>query len=302
MRTRCAHPLRLLVTTEMPASGDTLPKPSRTGLGITDAIASVGSGMVGAVVTLGAMADFFRQTLFWLVARRPSRNLLVQSLYQIGFRSLPVIMLTGAFIGMVLAVQAYYQFRAFGMESRLGVMINLSMYRELGPVLAATMLAGRIGSAIAAELGTMKVTEQIDALASMGASPIQHLVVPRFLACLTMIPLLTIAAIAMGVLGGAFYCIYIFDVDPYFYFNNSREGTSPWDILYGVIKSVFFGGAIAIISCYRGFQSSAGAEGVGRAATIAFVQSFVVILVLDLALSISLDRLYELLWPQEWRV
>jgi phospholipid/cholesterol/gamma-HCH transport system permease protein len=183
------------------------------------------------------------------------------------------------------------------MESRLGVMINLSMFRELGPVLAATMLAGRVGSAIAAELGTMKVTEQIDALASMGASPIQHLVAPRFLACLAMIPLLTIAAIAMGVLGGAFYCIYVFGIDPYFYFENAREGTERWDILYGVIKSFFFGGAIAIISCYRGFHSSAGAEGVGQAATISFVQSFVTILVLDLFLSIGLDRFHDFVWP-----
>lgn len=272
------------------------------GLGIADAIASVGEKALGSVAVLGGMTAFFGQTLSWLFARRPSRRLLVDSLYQIGVRSVPVVALTGAFIGMVLAVQSYYQFRAFGMESRLGVMINLSMYRELGPVLAATMLAGRIGSAIAAELGTMKVTEQIDALASMGASPIQHLVVPRFLACLAMIPLLTIAAIAMGVLGGAFYCIYVFDVDPYFYLANSRDGTSSWDIAYGVIKSFFFGGAIAIISCYRGFHSSAGAEGVGRAATIAFVQSFVVILMLDLVLSIGLDRLHDAVWPQEWRV
>ena len=143
----------------------------------------------------------------------------------------------------------------------------------------------------------MKVTEQIDALASMGASPIQHLVAPRFLACLAMIPLLTIAAIAMGVLGGAFYCIYVFGIDPFFYFENAREGTERWDIAYGVIKSFFFGGAIAIISCYRGFHSSAGAEGVGQAATISFVQSFVTILVLDLFLSIGLDRFHDFLWP-----
>lgn len=271
----------------------------RNAAAVERGIASVGARTLDAVEALGAMTVFFGQTLRWLFARWPSRRLVVASLHQIGVRSLPVVALTGAFIGMVLAVQAYYQFRQFGMESRLGVMINLSMYRELGPVLAATMLAGRIGSAIAAELGAMKVTEQIDALESMGASPVQHLVVPRFLACLTMIPLLTIAAIAMGVLGGAFYCIWVFDVDPYFYLANSRDGTSAWDIAYGVIKSFFFGAAIAIISCYRGFRSGAGADGVGRAATIAFVQSFVVILVLDLFLSIVLDRVYYLLWPHE---
>ncbi|TWT99581.1 ABC transport permease subunit MlaE [Botrimarina colliarenosi] len=271
---------------------------THSGLGLTNGVAWVGGAVIDATASFGAMSIFFVQTLSWLVRRWPSRPLLVASLYQIGVRSVPVICLTGGFIGMVLAVQSYYQFRTFGMESRLGVMINLSMYRELGPVLAATMLAGRVGSAIAAELGTMKVTEQIDALASMGASPIQHLVAPRFLACLTMIPLLTIAAVAMGVLGGAFYCIYVFGVDPYFYLQNAQQGTSSWDIVYGVIKSFFFGGAIAIISCYRGFHSSAGAEGVGRAATISFVQSFVTILVLDLFLSIGLDRLHDALWGQ----
>lgn len=282
----------------------TLAAPPRRGLFATlaDGFVYVGGQVLTAVAVFGGMTLFFGATLRWLFARWPSRSLVAASLEQIGVRSLPVVALTGAFIGMVLAIQSYYQFRAFGMENRLGLMITLSMYRELGPVLAATMLAGRIGSAIAAEIGTMKVTEQIDALASMGASPIQHLVVPRFLACLTMIPLLTIAAIAMGVLGGAFYCIYVFDVDPYFYLANSRDGTSLWDIAYGVIKSFFFGGAIAIISCYRGFHSGAGAEGVGRAATIAFVQSFVVILVLDLVLSIALDRAYVAVWPQEWRV
>jgi phospholipid/cholesterol/gamma-HCH transport system permease protein len=266
--------------------------------GLVDGVAWVGAKVLDSIAALGGMAIFFGQTLSWIALRWPSRRLVMASLHQIGVSSLPVICLTGAFIGMVLAVQAYYQFRAFGMESRLGVMVNLSMCRELGPVLAATMLAGRVGSAIAAELGTMKVTEQIDALASMGASPIQHLVAPRFIACLAMIPLLTIAAIAMGVLGGAFYCIYVFGVDPYFYFENAREGTERWDIFYGVIKSFFFGGAIAIISCYRGFHSSAGAEGVGQAATISFVQSFVTILVLDLFLSIGLDRMHDFLWPQ----
>ena len=263
-----------------------------------ESIADVGELVVMWVVALGDITLFFWRTLSWLFTRLPSRNLLFASLYQIGVRSLPVVALTGTFIGMVLAVQAYYQFSQFGMETRLGVMINLSMYRELGPVLAATMLAGRVGSSIAAEIGTMRVTEQIDALASMGASPIQHLVVPRFLACLLMIPSLTIMAMFMGVVGGAFYCIYVYGVDPYFYFANSQDSTSAWDLIYGVIKSVFFGASIAIISCYRGFNSEAGAEGVGRAATIAFVQSFVVILALDLLLSITLDQLYAFLWPR----
>ena len=266
---------------------------------VSDAIADMGAVIVMGVASFGNITLFFLQTLSWLVTRMPSRDLLVQSLYQIGVRSLPVVALTGTFIGMVLAVQAYFQFSRFGLETHLGVMINLSMYRELGPVLAATMLAGRVGSSIAAEIGTMKVTEQIDALSAMGANPIQHLVVPRFLACLLMIPSLTIMAMFMGVVGGAFYCIYVYGVDPYFYFANSQDSTGAWDLAYGVIKSIFFGASIAIISCHRGFHCDAGAEGVGRAATIAFVQSFVVILAFDLFLSISLDMLHNFLWPEE---
>ena len=131
------------------------------------------------------------------------------SFYQIGVLSLPVVALTGTFIGIILAVQAYAQFRMMHMESRLGAVINLSLVRELGPVLAATMLAGRVGGAMAAELGTMRVTEQIDALASMGANPIHYLVVPRFLGCLLLIPALTIMADFMGIVGGAFYSVYL---------------------------------------------------------------------------------------------
>lgn len=266
---------------------------------VRESISDFGAMIFLWITSFGDILIFFGKTLSWMFSRRPSRHLLVQSLYQIGVRSLPVVALTGTFIGMVLAVQTYFQFARFGMETRLGVMINLSMYRELGPVLAATMLAGRIGSSIAAEIGTMRVTEQIDALTSMGANPIRYLVVPRFLACLLMIPSLTVMAMFMGVVGGAFYCIYVFDVDAYFYFTNSQESTSEWDLIYGIVKSIFFGAAIAVISCYRGFHADSGAEGVGRAATSAFVQSFVVILILDLFLSITLDQIYVMIFPGE---
>ncbi|MEM1303422.1 MAG: ABC transporter permease, partial [Planctomycetota bacterium] len=120
----------------------------------------------------------------------------------------------------------------------------------------------------------------------------------RLLGCLLMIPSLTIMAIFMGVVGGAYFCVYVYGIDPYFYYHNSQEATGAWDLFYGVFKSVFFGMAIAIISCYRGFHCAPGAEGVGRASTIAFVQSFVVILALDLALSIMLDRVYLAIWPE----
>ena len=167
----------------------------------------------------------------WLVTRLPRRDTLIPAFYNIGVLSLPVIALTGTFIGMVLAVQSYTQFKQFGFETRLGALINLSMCRELGPVLAATMLAGRVGSAIAAEVGTMRVTEQIDALTSMGANPIHYLVVPRFLGCLLMIPSLTIMAIFMGVVGGWLYSVQVFGIDSYHYWHNSQQFVHNWDLV-----------------------------------------------------------------------
>jgi phospholipid/cholesterol/gamma-HCH transport system permease protein len=178
----------------------------------------------------------------------------------------------------------------------------MSLVRELGPVLAATMLAGRVGSAMAAELGTMRVTEQIDALSSMGSNPIHYLVVPRFLACLLLIPTLTVMADFMGILGGLFFSVDVLGIDFHHYIYNSKLFVGTYDVIVGVIKSFFFGAAIAVVSCYRGFNCQAGAEGVGRAATAAFVYSFVLILVLDLFLGILLDSIYYTLWPEGARL
>jgi phospholipid/cholesterol/gamma-HCH transport system permease protein len=263
-----------------------------------DAIADLGAVVIRWLETLGDMTLFMLRMLSWLFTRAPRRDTLIPAFYNIGVLSLPVIALTGTFIGMVLAVQTYFQFKQFGFETRLGALINLSMCRELGPVLAATMLAGRVGSAIAAEIGTMRVTEQIDALASMGTNPIHYLVVPRFLGCLLMIPSLTVMAIFMGVVGGWLYSVQVFGIDSYHYWSNSQQFVGNWDLFYGIFKSVFFGATIAIVSCYRGFHCAAGAEGVGRAATAAFVLSFVIIIVLDLLLSIGLDSVHQTFWPE----
>ena len=198
---------------------------------------------------------------------------------------------------MVLAVQAYSQFAAMGMESRLGSVINISLVKELGPVLAATMLAGRVGSSMAAELGTMRVTEQIDALSALGTNPINYLVVPRFLACVLLIPLLTLMADFMGVIGGAVVSTQFLKVDSFYYWYHSRAYVGGLDLLAGVFKSYFFGSAIALISCHRGFHSKAGAEGVGKAATEAFVYSFIAILFVDFVIGILWNAAYYAIWP-----
>jgi len=261
--------------------------------------ATVAVGVNSFVLLCGDLADFSLRTFGWMVRRRPNKGTLLPVFHEIGVRSVPVIGATGFFIGMVLAVQSYGEFaRLPGVKAFMGVVINASVIRELGPVLAATMLAGRVGSAMAAELGTMRVTEQIDALWCLGANPIHHLVVPRFLACVLLIPMLTIIADFMGVIGGALISTQFFDILPYEYWNAAQAKIGMWDILCGLAKSVVFGAAIALISCHRGFNSSGGAEGVGRAATEAFVLSFVAILVLDFFLALFLNTLYGILWPK----
>ena len=258
-----------------------------------------GSMVVESMITLGDIGVFAGRMLVWLFTAWPRRGTILPNFYHVGVLSLPVVALTGTFIGMVLANQSYTQFKDIGMESRLGAVVNMSLVRELGPVLAATMLAGRVGSAMAAVLGTMRVTEQIDALVSMGANPIHYLVVPRFLACILLIPALTIMADFMGIVGGYFYSVIMLGIDHYQYLNNSRQFVGGWDFFMGIFKSIFFGGIIAVVSCYRGFHCTAGAEGVGRAATAAFVNSFVIILAMDLMLNIFLDAVYATLWPHQ---
>jgi phospholipid/cholesterol/gamma-HCH transport system permease protein len=265
-------------------------------------VEDLGELTIGWIAALGDVSIFAMRTFSWLCTRLPRRETLLPAFYQIGVLSLPVVALTGTFIGMVLAVQSYSQFRDLHLETQLGGVINLSLVRELGPVLAATMLAGRVGSAMAAQLGTMRVTEQIDALDSMGANPIHYLVVPRFLGMLLLIPALTVMADFMGVVGGAFFSTVVLEIDSHHYWSNSQNYVTTFDLFSGIFKSVFFGAAIAIISCHRGFNCEAGAEGVGRAATTAFVQSFIMILVLDLLLGILINAVYQLIWPEGMQI
>lgn len=256
-----------------------------------------GSATVDGITTIGDMTLFAWQMCTWMFTRPPCRGTVLINFYQVGALSLPVVALTGTFIGMVLAVQSHTQFHAIGLDNHLGAVINSTLVKELGPVLAATMLAGRVGSAMAAVLGTMRVTEQIDALATMGANPIHYLVVPRFLACILLIPSLTIMADFMGIVGGYFYSVIILGIDHAAYLNHSRDGVAGFDLFSGIFKSIFFGAIIAVVSCYRGFHCEPGAEGVGKAATTAFVYSFVLILAVDLFLTIVLNSIYFTIYP-----
>ncbi|HEX6987707.1 MAG TPA: ABC transporter permease [Planctomycetaceae bacterium] len=258
---------------------------------------ALGRSVLGGVCAVGDLTLFALALVRGLLAGPPRRDVLLPAMYQVGVLSVPVVLITGGFIGMVLAVQGYDQLRLMRMESRLGSVINISLVKELGPVLAAVMLAGRVGCAIAAELGTMRVTEQIDALRALGADPVRHLVVPRFLACVLLIPTLTVLGDATGMLGGGLFATQALGIDGFYFWHHTFRFITAYDFLSGLFKSVFFGGTIAVVACHRGFHCGAGAEGVGRAATETFVLSFVLILALDFVLGIVVSATYYLLWP-----
>jgi phospholipid/cholesterol/gamma-HCH transport system permease protein len=237
--------------------------------------------------TLAAFGDFFifcGRTFAWLgvgLSRWKNIRLLLPQMYEVGVRSVPVVAVTGAFIGMVLSVETHTQFKAIGQEERLGSVINLSVVKQIGPVLAAVMLAGRIGGALTAELGTMNVTEQLDALRVMGADPLRVLVVPRFVACVLLTPILTIYSDLLGVIGGWLISVKMLHVPSGPYWQYSAMGVDTWQVMEGVVKSIFFGAAIGLISCYKGFTCGAGASGVGRACTESFVTTFLTIIILN---------------------
>jgi phospholipid/cholesterol/gamma-HCH transport system permease protein len=263
---------------------------------MTDLFVNMGRRVVRNVETFGDFCVFSGQSFTWLsdgLTKTRNLRLLLQQFYEIGTKSVPVVMITGAFVGMVLAVQAVMQFKAVGMEAQMGTIVNLSVLRELGPVLAGVMLAGRVGGGLTAELGTMRVTEQIDALSAMGASPLRVLVIPRFLACVLLIPMLVIYTDLMGILGGYVISVYIYAVNSAEFWRYAAISVDNFDIFYGPIKSVFFGAAISLICCYKGFRCAPGAAGVGRACTESFVASCMTILALDFFLGMLLNTLYE---------
>ena len=266
---------------------------------INQTISNVGDAVLAFPDKFGRFCLFSFWTIFFgpieLATGRGWRHLIPQA-FAIGTKSVPVIMLTGAFVGMVLIVQGYTQFDNAGLADRLGVVVNISVAAELGPVLAGVMLAGRVGGALTAELGTMNVTEQLLALQSMGCNPIRYLATPRFMACLLLSPILTLYADLLGALGA--WAVYVGyyggESEPYWFY--TRQAVEYWDLGTGLVKAFCFGGAIGLISCYKGFNCRSGAEGVGQACTEAFVISFILILVLDFFLNLFINKLFEVLY------
>jgi len=261
---------------------------------MSNVIAEVGRGCLEGVRGLGRITRFTRQTLRWSFAALPRRRTLIPVAYDVGVLSLPVVLLTGAFVGMVIAVQTFYQLNKMGAENAVGMIINVSMVKELGPVLAAVILAGRVGGAMTAQLGTMRVTEQIDALDVMGVNPVRHLVAPRFLATFFLTPLLTAFSDLIGVVGGWLVSTQGLGITSYHYWDNTAKVLEPWDIYVGIVKSFVFGALIGLAACYKGFHCGAGAEGVGRATTRAFVATFICILVSNFFMTLLFQHIYDL--------
>lgn len=212
------------------------------------------------------------------------RLLLVQAEH-VGVQSLPVVLLTALFTGMVLALQSYIGFHRFGAENMVATVVSLSMVRELGPVLVGLMVAGRVGASFAAELGTMRVSEQIDALWTLSTDPLRYLVIPRFIAAIIMLPLLVALADGIGIFGGYIISVFMLGQNPHAYLDNSTLFLELRDMYSGLFKAGFFGAIIGLIGCTEGFYCGGGAQGVGQATTRAVVFSAMSILVSDYLLT-----------------
>ena len=235
--------------------------------------------------TLGAMALLTRDTVNWILRRPPSWRAVAEQLEQIGWKSLSIVNLTALFTGMVLALQLGSYLARFGAKMFVSRIVGMSLVRELGPVLTALMIGGRVGAGITAELGSMAVTDQIDAVRALGASPVRNLVVPRLVAILIMLPVLTVIGNLVGVLGGLILSVTELNVSADFYMNSLTQVLLLDDVFSGVGKSAFFAYFIGIIACYNGLNATGGADGVGKATTNTVVTASIAIIVSDFFLT-----------------
>ncbi len=243
----------------------------------------------------GQIAFLARDIFLALLTFKVTWRGLYFQIYSIGVKSQSVVLVTGAFTGMVLGTQTYFQFHKFKMDTGTLAVVGVSLCDELGPVLTALMVAGRVGASIAAEIGTMRVTEQIDALRTLATHPVDYLVVPRILAAHIALPLLALEAIVVGIISSYLVCVHILGIEPVYLWANMLKYTHDDDIVIGVVKAFIFGGIIALIGCYKGLTCGLGAEGVGQATTEAVVYSSITILVTNFFLTLVMGKLLGLL-------
>ncbi len=244
-------------------------------------LSQLGRAWLSFLANSGEISILFWQTFSVMCSTKLRWKATVEQAYKIGVASLPLVMLTSLFTGIVLALQSAYQLRVFSGEQFTSDLVALSITRELGPVLTAMMVAGRVGASMAAEIGTMQVTEQIDALRSLAVNPIRYLVVPRFVASITMLVILTIYSDLVGIFGGYMVGVFKLGISSQQYFYRTVAALLLKDIYMGLVKAFVFGIVISIVSCYYGFRAQGGAEGVGQATMMAVVISFISIIAFD---------------------
>jgi phospholipid/cholesterol/gamma-HCH transport system permease protein len=248
-------------------------------------VAGVGRAVLALLAEIGQLASFTGRSLAGIVHPPVYGRLIAIQIMRIGYFSLPVVGLTALSTGAVLALQIYLGGNRYGAEAIVPQIVVLGITRELGPVIAGLMVAGRVSAAIAAEIGTMKVTEQIDALSTLATNPVKYLVVPRIVAAVISMPILTAIGDSIGVMGGYVVSVYNLDFTSYTYLKNTVDFAHSDDITSGLIKAAVFGFIVALMGCYNGFNSKGGAQGVGNATTNAVVASSILILAADYVLT-----------------
>jgi phospholipid/cholesterol/gamma-HCH transport system permease protein len=240
-----------------------------------------GKPLVAFIMNLGYFSRFVAKSVYNCFIPPFYLKLFCRQFLNIGFYSVPVVGLTTLFAGMVIAIQTYSGISKYGAESVVSLVVLISVTRELAPVLSALMVAGRIGAAMAAEIGTMRVTEQIDALVTLSANPFRYLIAPRIWAAIIVMPLLVLFGDIIGIFGGYMVSIYKLDFNPANYINNTMNNLQTLDVMTGVVKAAVFGFIISIMGCYHGYRSKGGAQGVGEATTNAVVSSSILILIFN---------------------
>ncbi len=248
-------------------------------------LAATGRAVIGLSATVGGVTWFALAALLRGLRGPWYPRQILRQIVEIGYYSLPVVGLTAIFTGMVLALQSFVGFSRFEAPNAIPTIVVLSMTRELGPVLAGLMVAGRVGAAMAAELGTMRVTEQIDALLTLATDPLRYLVFPRLLAAVLMLPALVVVADIIGVMGGYLVSVYKLGFGPIEYLNRSFDHLEVQDVVSGLVKAAVFGFIVALMGCYQGYHSRGGAQGVGTATTRAVVTASILILTADYMLT-----------------
>jgi len=259
---------------------------------MTSIISAVGGRVISFFTYIGEVVVLAGETFGSIFSHKLRWRLFLHQIVEIGLRSQSVVVITGAFTGAVFAAQTFFQFNKLGMGSAVGAVVSVSICRELGPVLTALMVTGRVGASMSAEIGTMKVTEQIDALRSLAVHPIDYLVVPRALAMMVSMPLLVAECIGVGIAAGYFVAIGLLEVNGTYYVANMVRWTGMRDIIMALSKAFCFAILIVFISCHKGLTTREGAVGVGRATTEAVVDSSLAVLIFNFFLTMMLNIIF----------